>query len=145
MRETAEQRSRVMRAVKSADTGPELAVRRLAHHMGYRFRLHRDDLPGKPDMVFVGLRKIIFIHGCFWHGHECKRGNRIPTNNREYWLRKIGRNRERDRAASAALEKLGWEVKILWECEIADHGAILKDLRRFLDRPKRRDTLDLVK
>src|ERR1051325_5580018 len=96
MENTSELRSRTMRAVKSRNTTPELAVRSLAHRMGYRFRLHRDNLPGKPDLVFSGLRKVIFVHGCCWHGHTCARGARIPKENREYWLKKISSNRLRD-------------------------------------------------
>src|SRR3981081_89619 len=97
-------RSANMRAIRSKDMQPELTVRSLAHRMGYRFRLHRKDLPGNPDIVFPRLRKAIFVNGCFWHGHDCSRGARVPKGNREYWLRKIGRNRERDRAAIAALK-----------------------------------------
>lgn len=134
MKETAEERSRIMRAVKGADTGPEVTVRRLAHRMGYRYRLHCKDLPGKPDIVFVRRRKIIFVHGCFWHGHECKRGNRIPQGNRDYWMKKIARNRERDHATAVALKKLGWKVKVFWECEMKDQDVIVRNLRSFLDR-----------
>src|SRR5271166_3942702 len=121
-----------MQAVKSKDTAPELTVRRLAHGMGYRYRLHRKDLPGKPDMVFPGCRKVIFIHSCFWHGHECRRGNRIPEGNRDYWLKKIARNKERDQAAATALKALGWKVRIFWECEIKDQDMVVKNLQRFL-------------
>ena len=91
----SEQRSRTMRAVKFRDTEPELTVRRLLHRMGYRFRLQRKDLPGKPDIVFGPRRKVIFVHGCFWHGHSCKRGSRMPKTNVEYWETKITRNVER--------------------------------------------------
>jgi len=132
MKESAEERSRIMRAVKGADTGPELTVRHIAHRMGYRYRLHRKDLPGKPDMVFPGRRKIIFVHGCFWHGHECKRGNRIPEENRDYWLKKIARNKERDEAVAAALRTMGWDVRIFWECEIKKEDAIVRSIRSFL-------------
>lgn len=132
MNENAEERSRIMRTVKGVDTEPEMVVRRLAHRLGYRYRLHCGDLPGKPDMVFPGRRKIIFIHGCFWHGHGCSRGNRIPKANREYWLRKIARNGERDVATMAALAAMGWEVIILWECEVKDEDQVMRRLRRFL-------------
>ena len=88
----SEQRSRTMRAVRDRDTKPELAVRRLLHRMGYRYRLHWRDLPGKPDIVFGPRRKVIFVHGCFWHGHSCNRGNRLPKTNAEYWKAKIERN-----------------------------------------------------
>src|SRR5437879_6452391 len=132
MRECTENRSRIMRAVKSYDTAPELVVRRLAHNMGYRFRLHRDDLPGKPDLVFPSRHKAIFVHGCFWHGHDCVRGARVPKTNRDYWLRKIGRNRERDRAATKNLTTLGWKVANFWECELTDIDKIRRQLRKFL-------------
>ena len=89
-----------MRAVKSHDTKPELLVRRAIHCMGYRYRLHRKDLPGKPDVVFPSRKKIIFVHGCFWHGHDCARGARMPKSNRSYWVSKISRNRERDAPVS---------------------------------------------
>lgn len=92
-----------MRAVKGRDTGPELAVRRMLHARGYRYRLHRKDLPGKPDMTFPSRRKVVFVHGCFWHGHSCPRGARMPKTNADYWRAKIGRNRERDEAQRAAL------------------------------------------
>lgn len=134
MKETPEQRSRIMRAVKGADTTPELAVRRLVHGMGFRFRLHRKDLPGKPDLTFPRLRKVIFVHGCFWHGHDCARGARVPVQNRDYWTRKVARNVERDRDAQAALQRLGWKSLVVWECEIKDQDRLRRALRRFLGR-----------
>jgi len=130
---SAEVRSQIMRAVKGADTSPEMAVHRLAHRMGYRFRLHRSDLPGKPDMVFPGRRKIILVHGCFWHGHECKRGNRIPKGNRDYLLKKIARSKAGDEATTVALTTLGWKVAVLWECEMKEQALIVNYLRRFLE------------
>jgi len=123
-----------MRAVKGADTAPELAVRRQAHGMGYRFRLHRKDLPGKPDLTFPRLYKVVFVHGCFWHGHDCARGARIPVQNREYWTRKVARNMERDSKTQAALESLGWKSLVVWECEIKDNDRMQRVLRRFLGR-----------
>ena len=134
MKETAEQRSRIMRAVKGADTTPELAVRRLAHSMGYRFRLHRNDLPGKPDLTFPRLRKVIFVNGCFWHGHDCARGARVPVRNRDYWTQKVARNMERDRSAQSALQRLGWKSLVVWECEIKDQNRLQRTLRRFLGK-----------
>ena len=101
--ETPEVRRRTMQAVKSENTGPELAVRCLAHRMGYRFRLHRKDLPGKPDLVFPRLHKAVFVHGCFWHGHDCARGARVPVQNRAYWTKKIAGNKGRDKDVQAAL------------------------------------------
>jgi DNA mismatch endonuclease (patch repair protein) len=132
VKEASEDRSRIMRAVKSRDTSPELTVRRLLHAMGYRFRLHRSDLPGNPDIVLPGRQKVLFVHGCFWHGHKCPRGDRVPNTNRDYWIRKIARNRERDVAARVALEKSAWQVGVVWECEIKDRGSVERQLRRFL-------------
>jgi DNA mismatch endonuclease, patch repair protein len=134
MKESPEQRSRIMRAVKGRDTAPELIVRRLAHSMGYRFRLHRKDLPGNPDLVFRRLRKIIFVHGCFWHGHNCARGARVPKANRDYWTKKIARNCARDREVLAALKGLGWEAKVLWECQLRDQKVLGRRLGNFLAR-----------
>ena len=133
MTETREQRSRVMRAVKSRDTRPEMLTRRMIHAMGYRYRLHRKDLPGKPDMVFPSKRKAIFIHGCFWHGHDCARGARVPKSNRDYWETKIRRNRERDTQSEAALKRDGWRVLTVWECQMKDEEALRKRLRQFLE------------
>jgi len=124
-------RSAIMRSVKSTDTGPEMAIRRLVHRLEYRFRLHRKSLPGTPDLVFPRLRKVVFVHGCFWHGHKCARGNRIPKSNRDYWIAKIARNRERDEINRALLGSQGWGVLIIWECQIK--GIDLEDeLRSFL-------------
>lgn len=130
---TPEQRSAVMARVKGKDTKPELKLRRLAHAMGYRFRLHRKDLPGSPDLVFPGRRKVIFVHGCFWHGHECARGARQPKQNAEYWAAKIARNRARDAAAQEALRAQGWRVGVFWECEMKDLEALAARLKAFLD------------
>ena len=121
-----------MQAVRSENTGPELAVRRLAHRMGYRFRLHRKDLPGKPDLVFPRLRKAIFVHGCFWHGHDCARGARVPMQNRAYWTKKIAGNKVRDEDVQEKLTAAGWEVVVLWECEIRDQERLACQIRKFL-------------
>ena len=129
----SEQRSRIMRAVKHRDTEPELTVRRLLHRMGYRYRLHRKDLPGKPDIVFGPRRKIIFVHGCFWHGHSCKRGSRMPKTNAEYWETKITRNGERHLRQVKELAAAGWTSLTLWECELADREAAALRLCIFLD------------
>ncbi|TPM33540.1 DNA mismatch endonuclease Vsr [Mesorhizobium sp. B2-2-2] len=126
-------RSRQMALIRSKDTKPELKVRRLAHSLGYRYRLHGADLPGKPDMVFRSRKAVIFIHGCFWHGHDCKRGNRPPTANADYWRKKIARNVERDTASMEALAAAGWKSLIVWECEIKDSAALERRLREFLD------------
>jgi DNA mismatch endonuclease (patch repair protein) len=123
-----------MRAVKSTDTKPEMLVRRLAHRLGYRYRLHRGDLPGKPDLVFPGRRKIIFVHGCWWHGHDCKRGAREPKTNVEYWRPKIERNRARDSAHYAALAAMGWKVAVIWECQLKDAESVAQLVRSFLSQ-----------
>lgn len=117
-------RSATMRAVKSRDTVPEKRVRSALHAMGLRFRLHRADLPGRPDVALPRRRLAIFVHGCFWHGHDCRRGARPPKANAAYWRAKIDRNRDRDRAAAQALAALGWRVAIIWECEIRDEAAL---------------------
>lgn len=113
-------RSKIMALVRSHNTKPEIAVRKALHAGGYRFRLHRNDLPGKPDLVLPKYNIAIFVHGCFWHGHHCKRGNRIPSTNREYWLSKIGRNVARDRESIANLQRLGWDARVIWECELTE-------------------------
>ncbi len=125
-------RSAIMRAVKSTNTKPELAVRRLVHALGYRFRLHRKELPGKPDLVFVSRCKAIFVHGCFWHGHSCKRGARVPRANRAYWIAKVSGNRERDLRHEKALRERGWSFLVVWECETSDSKRLSKKIVRFL-------------
>lgn len=125
-----EKRSAVMRAVKSRDTAPELNVRKAAHALGLRFRLNRADLPGKPDVVFPAKRTALFVHGCFWHGHNCPRGARMPQNNRAYWQTKISRNIARDKANLAALKKLGWTPRVIWECQTRDPAALARLIRR---------------
>ena len=117
-------RSAVMRAVKSRDTKPEMTVRRAAHALGYRFRLHRKDLPGSPDLVFPQLKTAVFVHGCFWHGHDCPRGARIPKANADYWRAKISRNVARDARVRGELDALGWKTLTLWECELKDPEAL---------------------
>jgi len=130
---TPEERSRVMARVKGKDTQPEMKVRRLAHALGYRFRLQRKDLPGTPDLTFPGRRKVIFVHGCFWHGHDCARGARKPKQNAAYWSAKIARNRARDVDAVAALKADGWSVLTVWECEMKDTDALAQRLKAFLN------------
>lgn len=138
MTERSEDRSRIMRAVKGRDTGPEMAVRRLAHAMGYRYRLHRKDLPGKPDMAFPSRRKVIFVHGCFWHQHDCPRGSRSPKSHQEYWLPKLARNQKRDAEHERQLRALGWGVLVIWECEIKGRDALAARIGTFL-RPQYSD------
>jgi DNA mismatch endonuclease, patch repair protein len=132
MKRTEVNRSAIMRSVKSRDTKPEMAVRRFVHHLGYRFRLHRKSLPGTPDLVFPRLRKVVFVHGCFWHGHTCARGDRIPKNNRDYWTAKIAWNRERDQLNRTLLQAQGWEVYVSWECQIKSLQA-KEELKAFLE------------
>lgn len=128
-----ERRSENMRRIKSRNTSPELTVRRLLRALGHTgYRLHRKDLPGKPDIAFVGRRKAIIIHGCFWHGHDCKEGVREPKSNIDYWRPKIARNRERDALHDAAMKELGWITLTLWGCELKDEEVLAKRIRRFL-------------
>lgn len=121
-----------MRAVKATDTGPELAVRRLLFSLGYRYRLHRRDLPGNPDIVFPGSKAVIFVHGCFWHGHSCKRGARVPKTNTDYWTQKIQLNVKRDETNMQKLKALGWQICVVWECEIKDTEHLQNTLTKFL-------------
>lgn len=127
------ERSEIMRRVRSTDTTPELIVRKLAHSLGFRYRLHKNDLPGKPDLVFSGKRKVIFVHGCFWHGHKCKRGNRLPKGNREYWDKKINANVKRDKIHVEELSKEGWSVLTIWECEMKDRDVLMQKIVEFLN------------
>jgi DNA mismatch endonuclease (patch repair protein) len=132
----AAQRSAVMRAVKSTNTKPELLVRAAVRTLGigYRlnYRLDGRDLPGKPDLVFVGKHKAIFVHGCFWHGHDCKRGARAPKANADYWQTKIARNRARDERVTSELKADDWKTLTIWECETRDAAALSKRLGKFL-------------
>jgi DNA mismatch endonuclease, patch repair protein len=128
---TKESRSRLMGRVKQRHTAPELTVRRLLHSLGYRFRLHRRDLPGSPDIVFPARKAAIFVHGCFWHAHGCSKG--LPPKTRvEYWGRKLADNRARDRRNEARLAEAGWRSMTVWQCELKDMGELQKSLRRFL-------------
>lgn len=129
---TKEQRSKIMSRVKSTNTKPEILVRQLLHRMGHRFRLHRKDLPGKPDIVLPRHHKVIFVHGCFWHGHEgCPRAAR-PTTNVDFWNAKIDRNIERDGQNRRELEAEGWESLVIWQCQTRDIKALQNSLKRFL-------------
>lgn len=129
---TPDQRSAVMRAVKGANTKPELRVRKLLWSAGRRYRLNARELPGKPDIVFRQAKRAIFVHGCFWHGHDCKRGARQPKANAGYWKAKIARNVARDANALGALKADGWRSLVLWECEMKDDAALSRRLARFL-------------
>ncbi|HCU53167.1 MAG TPA: very short patch repair endonuclease [Gammaproteobacteria bacterium] len=147
---TPENRSENMRRIRGKDTAPELAVRKLCREIGFSgYRIHRKDLPGKPDLAWVGRRRAIFVNGCFWHGHECTEGLRKPRSNQSYWIPKIQRNKQRDSVNIATLRASGWSVLTVWECEITKREKLAKKLKRFLspktpnnafnaDAPKRR-------
>jgi DNA mismatch endonuclease (patch repair protein) len=128
-----EERSAHMRRIRKTDTKPEFAVRKLAHGLGYRFRLHRRDLPGTPDLVFPSLQRVIFVHGCFWHQHPGCRLARPPKARPDYWQPKLRRNQERDAAARHALEAAGWSVLVVWECETTDIDTLRHGIAAFLE------------
>ncbi|MDZ4370268.1 MAG: DNA mismatch endonuclease Vsr [Phenylobacterium sp.] len=127
-----EKRSAVMRQVKGRNTTPETAVRKALTKLGARYRLHRKDLPGSPDIVLPGRRLAIFVHGCFWHGHDCARGARVPQQNRDYWVAKIGRNVARDARNAEALRAGRWRVETIWECELKDREGLSERLQGLL-------------
>lgn len=129
---TPEQRRRIMQAVKQKNTGPELAVRKLLYSHGYRYRLHRRDLPGRPDIALGPKRKAIFVHGCFWHGHDCPKGQ-LPKSKLNYWGPKIEANKERDRRKQRELEELGWDVMTIWQCELANAQALWVRIQEFVE------------
>ena len=136
-----DRRSELMSRIRSKNSKVELAIRSLVHRMGYRFRLHRKNLPGKPDLVFPGRKKAIFVHGCFWHWHpdpNCKRA-RMPKSRPEFWKPKLEGNRRRDRENREKLSDLGWEVLEIWECETADPENIAERIKEFLDPAYARD------
>ncbi len=122
-----------MARVTSTDTKPEMTVRRLLHGLGYRYRLHRADLPGRPDLTFPSRRKVVFVNGCFWHNHENCPKVRIPVSNRDYWLAKLERNRARDERNLALLEAGGWEVAVVWECQLKDLETVAERMIDFLE------------
>lgn len=129
---TSPERSAVMRAVKSRDTGPERAVRKMLREIAPGYRLHRADLPGKPDIAYGRRKLAIFVHGCFWHGHDCARGNRPPRDNAEYWRAKIARNRVRDAANLEKLAALGWRTLVVYECALKDRETLREALQTAL-------------
>ncbi|RWP73224.1 very short patch repair endonuclease [Mesorhizobium sp.] len=132
-RHTQEQRSHNMRRIRSGGTGPELRVRRIAHALGFRFRLHRKDLPGTPDLVFPRHRKAVFVHGCFWHQHPGCRYACLPATRQDYWLPKLARNAERDADVRNALETDGWQVLEIWECQTRDSELVRQLLWHFFN------------
>ena len=121
-----------MASVGQKDTGPEMSVRRLLHRMGYRYALHRRDLPGRPDLVFAPRRQVVFVHGCFWHGHGCRKG-RLPKSRVQYWRNKIDKNKARDALSVSLLEAIGWRVCVVWQCDTTDTESLKERLDRFLD------------
>lgn len=133
-----EERSAQMGLVRSKDTKPEMRVRRLVYGLGYRYRLHRADLPGKPDLVFPSRRKVVQVNGCFWHGHKCRLG-RMPKSSVDYWRNKIATNQKRDMRTIRSLRKLGWECLTVWECSLGDESKLAKRIKHFLDPPPRSD------
>lgn len=128
-----EKRSAVMRRVKGRDTTPEMKVRKALTQLGARYRLHRRDLPGNPDIVLPGRRLALFVHGCFWHGHDCARGSRVPKQNRDYWVAKVARNVARDERTRAELAGQGWRVETIWECELKDADVLEGRLQALLN------------
>ena len=130
---TPSSRSENMRRIRSKDTKPELLIRSLIYAMGYRYRLHVRDIPGKPDVVFRKRRKAIFVHGCFWHQHPDCRAGRIPNSRREYWVPKLRHNQERDRIHLESLSKMGWNTLVVWECEARNPATLQERLRAFLE------------
>lgn len=128
-----ERRSENMRRIRGKDTAPELAVRKLCREIGFPgYRVHRKGLPGKPDLAWIGRKLAIFVHGCFWHGHDCAEGIRKPKSNLDYWIPKIERNKQRDAESLSALRAAGWDVFVVWECEISEKANLSMKLQRFL-------------
>ncbi|WP_307037878.1 very short patch repair endonuclease [Arthrobacter sp. B3I4] len=130
---SAKQRSAHMAKIRSKDTKPELLLRKALHTAGYRYRIHDRRLPGKPDLVFAGRRKVVFVNGCFWHGHRCSVGDRLPKSNTEFWAEKRRRNQSRDEKALQQLEALGWESLVVWECEVNAGQKLIEEVKGFLD------------
>ena len=125
-------RSKIMASVHTRDTGAEKAVRSIVHRLGYRYSLACRDLPGKPDMVLVSRRKVIFVHGCFWHGHSCRYG-RLPKSRLDYWKPKIAVNKARDRRQANGLRKAGWSVMIVWQCQLRKKDALVARIEDFVN------------
>lgn len=127
-----EERSNLMSRVRSQDSAAEMTVRRTVHRMGFRYGLHARDLPGCPDLVFRSRKKIIFVHGCFWHGHNCRAGRNRPASKRNYWETKLNRNAARDRSTAARLRRAGWKVLSIWECQVRNEN-LARRLKKFLE------------
>jgi len=127
-------RSDNMRRIRDKNTTPEVIVRKLCHKLAFTgYRIHRRDLPGKPDIAWIGRKRAVFVHGCFWHGHTCVEGLRKPKSNKDYWIPKIERNRQRDAENITALKAKGWQVLVVWECEISDKIFLAEKIHHFLD------------
>lgn len=132
-------RSENMRRIRSKDMRPELAVRSLVHKLGHRFRLHGKNLPGRPDLVFAAQRKVIFVHGCFWHSHEGCKSAHVPKSNLDYWGPKLERNRARDARSIAALQADGWKTLVIWECETHSEHTLKRRIKGFLSASRTRE------
>jgi DNA mismatch endonuclease, patch repair protein len=130
---TCGERSERMRRVKSRDTKPEQALRTLVWALGYRYRKHRRDVPGNPDLAFVGRKRAIFLHGCFWHRHDCPSGRRTPKSRVMFWTEKFRRNVKRDAVVAKSLKRAGWKALVIWECELCTPPIIERKIKRFLD------------
>ncbi|NMC21080.1 MAG: DNA mismatch endonuclease Vsr [Thermogutta sp.] len=129
---SAEKRAAIMRSIKGKDTSPEMTVRRMVHALGCRYRLHVASLPGCPDLVFPSRRRVIFVHGCFWHRHRCRKGKSLPASQTEFWRRKLERNARRDRSVRRRLRRLGWSVLVIWECQLCRPDRVRRKLEQFL-------------
>ncbi len=128
---TKEKRSEIMARIQGKNTRPEIAIRSFLHRQGYRFRLHKKDLPGKPDIILPKYKTIIFVHGCYWHRHSsCKRGRSIPSTNKDFWLKKFRMTISRDKKNQRELHKLGWKVITFWECEVSENKKLNKKLKQ---------------
>lgn len=132
---TPSERSKRMSRIRNADTKPEMIVRRIVHAMGYRYRLHAPDLPGRPDLVFRPRQKVIFVHGCFWHQHGCRQ-YRQPRTKRSFWEPKLEGNKDRDKRNQNKLSEMGWKFLVIWECELQDKGKLRKRINEFLDEER---------
>ncbi len=131
-RVTKEKRSEIMSRIRGKNTSPELIVRKLVFSLGYRYRLYSKNLPGKPDLVFPGRKKVIFVHGCFWHYHECKKGQ-LPKSKVDYWQTKLLANRKRDMSNISRLINADWNVLVIWQCELKDLVKLKETIRNFLN------------
>jgi DNA mismatch endonuclease, patch repair protein len=130
---TPAERSAVMKRVRGKDTQPEMAVRSMVHRLGFRYALHRRDLPGNPDLVFPARDRVIFVHGCFWHGHSCRAGRNRPSSNANYWIAKLDRNQARDVVNRRSLRNLGWRILVVWECELKNPERLRARIARFFE------------